>query len=337
MDNEKYTLWSIIVSVSLFILYYKVREGKINILGLRELQISKEVGFQIQNIKQQKKPQFSKTCQPMLTSGSYQILQNESSSPLNHTECSKSEFCKANSWLPSPKCTWHKYSTQDARNCFKNKKIQLIGDSRARQLYLAMKDRLEGKGWVYDDLSFKVEGDGVLGKDFWKIESNVSFDESNTRIRWDWIVKLPKNFGRQEAKHKLNWRIEKKEEEMVKEINSDHFPDVIIFNSLILHQTYYCKPSHSVKVNLTCSEIVKNYKEAVQNLIPFFKKVAEIGRTTNKMRKIVWMGIEDLEQQPFSILHNRLGREVDIWMADFFKGVCQGRHLGIRASGHLGI
>ena len=153
MDAEKYTVWSIILLVTLFIFYYKVRQGKIedkDILGLRELQIqnSKKVGFQL---KQQKKSQFSKTCLPMLSSGSYQ---NKSIFSSNHSdlisECSKSESCKANAWLPSPECTWHQYSTEDARQCFKNKKIQVIGDSRARQLYLGMKDRLEGKGWVYD-------------------------------------------------------------------------------------------------------------------------------------------------------------------------------------------
>ena len=153
MDGEKYTVWSIILSITLFIFYYKVKEGKINILGLRELQISKELVARAFQLKQQKKSQFSKTCYPMLSSGSYQ---NKTLFSSNHSnidlisECSKSESCKANAWLPSLKCTWHKYSTEDARQCFKNKKIQVIGDSRGRQLYLGMKDRLEGKGWVYD-------------------------------------------------------------------------------------------------------------------------------------------------------------------------------------------
>ena len=154
-----------------------------------------------------------------------------------------------------------------------------------------------------------------------KLKSNVQ--ESNTHIRWDWITELPRDFGHQDAEHKLYWStndIYYKEEELIEEINSDNFPDLIIFNSLLLHPTRNC-------ANTTiCNEIFQHYKEAVLKLTPFFKKVAEIGRQANKIRKIVWMGNEDLMQKserPYAqklqsdnlplekkILHNKLRSDV---------------------------
>ena len=304
MDGERSTVWSIILSAGLFILYwyyYDVREGKGS-----NLEISKELQFQLNlQTKKKKFSQFTKTCNPMLSSGSYQ---NQS---LDHTQCSQTESCKANAWLPNPKCTWHKYSTSDARKCFKNKKIQVIGDSRGRQMYLAMKDRLEGKGWVYDDLSFKSK---TRDENKWRIESRI--EESGTHIRWDWITKLPKNFGHQA--HSLYWSIDDVMDKGEEEKSASNFPDLIIFESLLLHATRGCNNTE------ICNANFQYFKEAVQELIPFFKKVAKINRT-----KIIWMGNEDLRQIPdphkrpdkyFKVdICNKIRREADVWMGEFFR------------------
>ena len=214
---------------------------------------------------------------------------------LNHTNCQLSEACKSTAWEPY-NCRWHSYTKTDALSCLINKKIQVLGDSRGRQMYLALKDRFLNLGWAFDDMSFKEKIE--KSKD-WILTTPVS--SHNLILRWDWYTGLGDTLLT--------------DKDWIEDINSESFPDLLIFESLLLHPTRNCDNDE------VCDERFEMFKKRIEEqIIPFMKKVVHQGKPDSK---IIWMGNEDLKHHEKTNKTrinncNRVRQKSDVWMRKIF-------------------
>lgn len=148
-------------------------------------------------------------CDSMLASGRWQDPN------LNFKTCDQNLLCKQSAWQPTS-CHWHIYSHKDARWCLKHKNIKFFGDSKSRQLYVAFKSRLEKDINVFDDRSYRrFENGSVTPVDSWRFEDFMG----NVKLNWEWAEKLTGEF------------------EVERGLDRGDLPDVLIFNSLMLHGT----------------------------------------------------------------------------------------------------
>ena len=95
---------------------------------------------------------------------------------VDHILCSKDDNCKANVWKPKS-CHWHAYTTQETRTCLKNEKILILGDSRGRQGYIGLKNRLTGDRTLYDEVE----------------HHDLRFDLYGTSLEWYWTTSINDN------------------------------------------------------------------------------------------------------------------------------------------------
>ena len=170
-------------------------ENLIGLMDEKHLTIRAEGQSQIQTEKdfQELDPIIAKqtpythdfgNCQSMLNSGEWK---DQKMTYADHRACSRIKSCRSSAWAPH-NCRWHKYSSTDAKQCLQNKKILILGDSRARQLYLAMKNRLENEGRVMDDLSFKNKTSIAD----WQLKTYLP--NYHVNLRWVWQCDIYENF-----------------------------------------------------------------------------------------------------------------------------------------------
>lgn len=187
------------------------------------------------------------SCQQMLNSGSYKPN-------IDHTICDVDEKCKQEAWVPEG-CSWHRYTPIDTRKCLKDKKVLILGDSRGRQVYIALKNRLTGETDLMDEVA----------------HHNLKYEKHDGQVKWLWTTNV-----RDGSVTKLLKRMLDEDNEHVDR------PDLIIFNSLLLHPT-----SHK---NISiCEDELKIFKDVTKNeVIPALSSLAQMGT------KIVWMASEDM-------------------------------------------
>jgi len=186
------------------------------------------------------------SCHQMLNSGSY-------SPNINHTVCDLNDDCKREAWQPEG-CQWHKYTPDDTRQCLKNKKVLILGDSRGRQVYIALKNRLTGETELMDEVA----------------HHNLKYEKHNGQVKWLWTTNV-----RDGSVTKLLHR-------MLDDVSNVERPDLIIFNSLLLHPT-----SHK---NMTiCENELMIFKDITKKEI-----IPALGKLVKKGTKIVWMASEDM-------------------------------------------
>ena len=223
-------------------------------------------------------------CTSMLNFG-YWKSQN-----LNHTFCSSNESCRENAWKPV-NCQWKKYSSEDALQCFKNRKILFIGDSRGRQAFRSMENRLEGNLYLND----QVEHHDI----FKKIIFNQGKD--HVSIRWLWITKLTDHFNTAGILEQLFLDLLR-----IKDLSK--IPSLIVFNSLLLHPTRIC---HSIEL---CNRNYKGFKYIVEfKFLPIFRQFIK------KKVTIVWLGSEALsDRHSFSHSQNLVLKDQNFWLRKLF-------------------
>ena len=213
----------------------------------------------IQNITIQKlTPKAS--CISMLNDGQW-IDEN-----VNHTLCSQDENCKANVWKPKS-CQWHAYTTKDTRACLKNEKILILGDSRGRQGYIGLKNRLTGDNTLYDEVE----------------HHDLKFNLYGTSVEWYWTVNI--NDG------KMVDRLT----EILESDDVDNWPDLIILHSLLLHPTSHANRS-------VCEFELNNFKkDMTKKIFPILKSLIEKAQKftrASKNLRILYLGSEDLKRKP---------------------------------------
>lgn len=170
-----------------------------------------------------------------------------------HLQCMMNETCKMNAWEPEG-CEWHRYTPEDSQLCLKEKKVLVLGDSRGRQTYIALKNRLTGEA----DLMDEVE------------HHNLKYEKHGGQVRWAWKTNIH------------DGGVEKMLARMVSENSTMERPDLFIINSLLLHPT-----SH---LNRTlCFEQLSTFKAvALNSIFPLLREVAKLGT------KILWLASEDM-------------------------------------------
>ena len=220
----------------------------------------------------------------MLNLGSWK---DQNMSYQNHSTCSQINTCRANAWQTF-NCRWHEYTTSDVKTCFRNRKILIFGDSRGRQLYHAIRNRFEGEGKVMDDLGFKER----LRISNWHLESRFNLTHQSASgsngskpgpdkidLKWVWQCALFKNFS---STHSELITYHKSQD-------LEDLPNLIIFNSLLLHQTRHCNSFQE------CKDKLETFKENFLDLIPFMRTAIQTGKT-----KIIWLANEDLVSEGLS-------------------------------------
>ena len=170
-----------------------------------------------------------------------------------HNECMLDEKCKSEAWVPEG-CNWHKYTSEDSRQCLKEKKVLVLGDSRGRQTYIALKNRLTGD----QDLMDEVE------------HHNLKYEKHGGQVRWAWKTNIH------------DGGVEKLLTRMLDANSSHERPDLFIINSLLLHPT-----SHMNRTK--CFEQLQTFEAvALNSIFPLLREVAKLGT------KILWLASEDM-------------------------------------------
>ena len=215
----------------------------------------------------------------------------------NHTRCSYNPKCRRTAWIPKTEiesddnkkitCSYKLYNQQDVFKCFSNKNLLFIGDSRGRQLFRAVENRLDGNLILVDNVEHHQ-----VNRSF----DNFDDSEEEIFIRWEWLTKLPYLSSYQARKsnaHNLDLLILPKyypdQNNWKSELPvNDRYPDILIFNSLFLHSTRACPNSK------TCNERFTDFKQVIKKIIiPHFKEILN----TKPNTKIVWLGTEDVSSK----------------------------------------
>lgn len=208
--------------------------------------IAKKLAKSSDSLRKLRSIENPENCKKMLNDGHWNFKGN-------HDECMKDENCKMNSWEPEG-CNWHKYTTEDSKQCLNEKKVLVLGDSRGRQTYIALKNRLTGD----QDLMDEVE------------HHNLKYEKHGGVVKWAWKTNIH------------DGGVEKLLTRMISENSTVERPDLFIINSLLLHPT-----SH---INRTkCFEQLRMFEAvALNSIFPLLREVAKLGT------KILWLASEDM-------------------------------------------
>ena len=204
----------------------------------------------------------------------------------NHTACAESRSCRANAWVVE-NCKAHRYTSSDARKCFQNRKMLFIGDSRGRQIFRAMENRLENSRFLTDE----VEHHDI----FRNLDRTV-------KIRWLWITKITDHFNTAGILEQLFL-------DLLRLKDPKKLPALIVFNSLLLHPTRAC---YSIEL---CNKNYKGFRYVVEyKLLPMFKEFIK------KDVMIVWLASEDLDNRhKFSDNQISVLRDQNKWIYKLFE------------------
>ena len=74
-------------------------------------------------------------CQDMMDNGHWV------SEDLDHNSCKRDGDCRMTAWHPNS-CTWKAYGKKETDQCLKKKKVVFVGDSRARQMFIGLRNKL---------------------------------------------------------------------------------------------------------------------------------------------------------------------------------------------------
>ena len=121
----------------------RATDGRTNIANIATESINPESINRIKSLNPKK------TCQNYLNYGHWNSSIFKSHSLF---DCDNNSYCKKHAFVSSAKCEEIKYTPDLAQQCFTKKLAILLGDSRGRQLYLALKTRLIDKPYLIDDV-----------------------------------------------------------------------------------------------------------------------------------------------------------------------------------------
>ena len=127
--------------------------------------------------------------------------------------------------------------------------------------------------------------DEVIHKEVTRVFENRN--NSKTTLKWIWTTSLGGNWN-----------------DRFKSMQSN--PELIIFNSLLLHKTRACTDNQKCQLNYN-----KFKQEVTETFIPLFKEILK----SNNFTKILWLGSEDMKQKG---RNNGIRREHNLWLREKF-------------------
>ena len=213
---------------------------------------------------------------------------------LNHKKCAEAhEKCRQHAWVTNS-CSTIKYDSYKSLKCLAGQRIQVIGDSRARQLFRSLENVLDNRKTIIDELNHNN-----LSRDYHLNGPNNNNNE--LKINWQWFPTMSsvRDYGKL-----YNFFYSSQ----TSFSNPSKMPSIIIFNSIFLHDSRACDTIEICQIRL------KKFKDVIIHyLVPFMINMVREFDT-----KFVFVAHEDVQREGKST-YNYLRSECNNWLAKIFE------------------